>query len=76
MADKSILSEFEKASYWEEEFIMKYDTPSTWALLESLPKNKFEKIKPLLQENINDTKRHDKILKQIMNKIRSGKYEL
>jgi len=77
MADNgAIIAEIEKASYWEEDFIVKYDTDNIWVLLKSLPKEKFERISKLFKQNIADTERHSKIMKKMVKDIRSGKLEL
>jgi hypothetical protein len=77
MVDQNeIIGLLEKAVYWEESFIMKYDTESTWALLKTLPKDKFAKIKKLLSQNIADTQKHYKITRELVEKIKNGKYEL
>ncbi len=61
----------EKASYWEEDFILKYDNPSFLALLRTLPKEKYKRIEKLFQQNIADTKRHASIVKEL---IKNGKF--
>ncbi len=66
----------ETSLYWEEEFLIKYDTENMWELLKTLPEEKFEKIRELFQENLSDTQRHSKILKELMKRIRSDEYEL
>ncbi|OGM02008.1 hypothetical protein A3K72_02940 [Candidatus Woesearchaeota archaeon RBG_13_36_6] len=66
----------ETSLYWEEEFLIKYDTENMWGLLKTLPEEKFEKIRELFQENLSDTQRHSKILKELMKRIGSDEYEL
>ena len=73
---QQVLKMLETSLYWEEEFLIKYDNESIWELLRSLPKEEFEKIKRLFQENLSDTERHYKILKELIKKIESDEYEL
>lgn len=68
-----ILEMLEKGIKWEDEFIAKYDNEEIWELLETLPEDKFEKIKKLFRENIDDTKKHYKILSELIKKIKGGK---
>jgi hypothetical protein len=73
---KELIELLEKAVYWEDDFIMKYDNASVWALLKTLPKDKFRKIKKFLGENIADTHKHYQITSELAKKIKEGKYEL
>jgi hypothetical protein len=73
---KELIEMLEKAVYWEDDFIMKYDNASIWILLKSLPKDKFRKIQKLLAENIADTRKHYQITSELIKKIKEGKYEL
>jgi hypothetical protein len=76
MNKNKIIGLLEKGKMWEDEFILKYDAEVVWQLLKTLPKNKFEKIKPLLEENISESKEHAKKIEEIITNIKSGKYEL
>ena len=58
---------------WEDEFILKYDSEIFWELLKTLPKEKFEKVKELLSENIKDTRNHAAILKKLIENREAGK---
>jgi hypothetical protein len=76
MGKEAVLEELRKSAYWEEEFIVKYDTKSIWALLATLPKDKLKRIKPLFMHNIDETKKHSEMLAKLLKKIESGEYEL
>lgn len=64
------------ARYWEDEFILKYDSEIFWELLKTLPKEKFEKIQELLKKNLSDTEYHKNAINIIIKKIEDGVYEL
>ena len=76
MEKKELLEFLEKSKHWEDDFIIKYDDNAVWELLKTLPKEKFEKIEPLLKENISDSERHHKMISDLINDIESGKYDL
>jgi len=70
MKKEELIDNLEKGLYWEDEFIMKYDNFSFWALIEaSTTKEKFEKIKDLFSKNIQETHKHKEILKYLIEKI-------
>jgi len=73
---EEIMKLLDKASYWEEDFILKYAEQSIDVLLKTLPKQKYKKVRVLLDENISDTRKHSEIVKDLIAKIQSGKYEL
>ena len=73
---EDLLKLLEQANYWEEDFILKYDTESNWALLRTLPKDKFKKIEALLKANLKDTVRHKQIVNDMLQDIKRGKYGL
>jgi hypothetical protein len=77
LMDKQILIEkLGKAKYWEDEFILKYDTDDFWELLKTLPQSKFTKVKKIFQENIKDTRKHKKRLEILIKNIQDRKYEI
>ncbi|MBR9677057.1 hypothetical protein GOV04_02860 [Candidatus Woesearchaeota archaeon] len=76
MNKQELIEQLENTKYWEDDFILKYDDDSIWELLKSLSAEKYEKIKKLLAENISDTRKHQKILEDLINDIKSDKYEL
>ncbi|MCK5018425.1 MAG: hypothetical protein KAS32_15305 [Candidatus Peribacteraceae bacterium] len=71
MEMEEIIKSLEMSLKWEDEFIMNYDTEVVWELFKSLGKDKFEKVKPLLEENIRDSERHSKAIKSLVEKMRS-----
>jgi len=74
---QELIKLLETAEYWEEDFILKYDTQSNWALLRSsLPKKLFKRIEALLRENLKDTARHKKIVSDLINDVKSGQHGL
>lgn len=76
MKKSEIIKMLEKARYWEDEFILKYDSDNFFELLSMLPKNQSEQVKKLFQINITDTKRHKEIMNDLINKIEAGEYVL
>jgi hypothetical protein len=76
MNNQEIIETLKKAKYWEDDFILKYDDKSFWELLKTLPGDKFEKIKGLLEKNITDTRYHAKVTEQLVKDIENGKYRL
>ncbi|MFH1248787.1 MAG: hypothetical protein V1660_01400 [archaeon] len=77
ISKEQIVDFFEKLKYNEDDFILKYDSSTFMQLLkDSLPKSKFTKIKVLFGQNIEDTKRHKKIIENLIPFIKNGKYKL
>ena len=75
MERKEILKMLGIALKWEEDFVVDYDSEITWEFLKAkLPKEKFIRVGKLLRKNISDTERHYKIIKELMEKLRSGEY--
>lgn len=77
MKKEELIDLLKKGVYWEDEFIMNYDTNSFWDLIEaSVSKEKFEKIKDLFSRNIEETHKHKEILNNLIEKIsQEGKDE-
>lgn len=68
---KTVAERLRENAYAEEDFISKYENPSIWALLEaSIPKEKLARIKKLFMENIEDTKKHSRMLSEMAEKLR------
>ena len=76
MRKSKIIGLLEKGKKWEDEFILQYGEEPVWKLLKTLPKSKFEKIRPLLEENISESREHAKKIEEIITNIKRGKYEL
>ena len=76
MKKETILSELEKGLEWEDEFVVNYESGATFELLKTLGKDKFDGIWKLLKENIDDSRRHASMIKDIIDKIRSGEYDV
>ena len=74
MNKETLLSELEKGLEWEDEFVANYESGATFELLKTLEKGKFDGIWKLLKENIDDSRRHASMIKDIIEKIRSGEY--
>jgi hypothetical protein len=74
---EDVIKELEQSIYWEDDFVSKYDGEVTWALLrEVLSGEKFREVEKLLRENIDDSRRHKKILEDLLKRIRSGEYDV
>jgi hypothetical protein len=67
-----IIRILEQGLEWEEEFILNYDREPVWELLRTVGKSKFSRIKPLLEENISDTRKHSAAIKGLIGRIRGG----
>ena len=67
---EELIKELKESISWEDGFIAKYGNEDVQALLESLPEEKLNKIKPLLNENINDTLKHSDRLNELVKKIK------
>ncbi|NOZ80582.1 MAG: hypothetical protein GXP63_02820 [DPANN group archaeon] len=76
MEEQEIIVLLEKLKFWEDEFILKYDSEDFWELLKSLPKSKFDKLRILFEENISDTRYHKKAIEAIIKNIQDGTYGL
>ena len=76
MEKEEILAKMEEGLRWEEEFVLKYNEGIVQELLKTLEKGKYERVMKLLRENISDTERHRKEIKEMLGKLRSGEYEL
>lgn len=77
LSKEEFIKKLEEGVYWEDGFISKYDDGVVWSLLrEVLGGEKFREVEKLLMENIKDTRRHKKILEDLVEKIRSGEYEV
>lgn len=74
MDKDSFIALLKDASYWEDEFILKYDDESFWELLQSLPEGIFKKLKPLLEQNLADTRYHQRTMRQLQEDVKHGKY--
>ncbi len=70
-----LIRELEKSKTWEDEFILKYDSEATWELLKTLGEKKFSRIEKLMKENIEDTRRHKKLLEDVVKKLNSGEHD-
>lgn len=66
MKKEEFLKKLETAQYWEEEFILKYDSEAIWELLNTLPSPAPVKIEKLLRENLSDTRRHKVMVAKII----------
>ena len=72
MNKKDLIEQLKKGIYWEDEFILNYDIPSFWTLIEnSVSKENFEKIRDLFGQNIKDTYKHSTMLNNLVKKISS-----
>ena len=60
--DKETLEILKKSSYWEDQFILKYDTESFWELLKSLGEEKYNRIRVIFTENLKETEKHYKMI--------------
>ena len=76
MNKQEIIENLEKVKHWEDEFILKYDNDTFWELLKTLPNDKCNKIKQLIEINISDTKSHKTMIENLIKFIGDGKYEL
>ena len=76
MERDEILQNLRDGLKWEYEFIVKYDSEDIWKLFKVLDEDKFKRLEKLLKENINDSRRHANMIKNIIDKIESGDYEL
>jgi 1,2-phenylacetyl-CoA epoxidase catalytic subunit len=74
MDSQNIIAALEKAKYWEDEFILKYDTPEIRELLQSLPQSTYTAIMKLLEKNLADTRYHKKTIETMIKGIQNGKY--
>ena len=72
MNKEEIIESMEKTKYWEDQFILKYDSDSFLELLKALPKDKYERIKQLLDENFEDTRAHAKALSKLIGDLKDG----
>lgn len=70
MKKQELINLLRKADYWEDDFILKYDDPSFWTLLEaSLSKGKYDKIRHLFRKNIDDSYIHKKMVENLIKKL-------
>jgi hypothetical protein len=74
MVNPDLIEELKKAKYWEDEYILKYDTDEFWVLLKTLPKDKFAKLELLFKENLADTRKHKKMIEVLLKNFEEGKY--
>jgi len=73
MKKDELMGMLQKGLYWEDEFIIKYDSDSFWALLDgSLDKEKAKTIKELFSKNIKDTMIHKDMLRRLIDGISKG----
>ncbi|MBU0530692.1 MAG: hypothetical protein ABIH52_01075 [Candidatus Aenigmatarchaeota archaeon] len=75
MDRKEVIEELKKGFKWEEEFVFHYSGEEIINRIKALDKDKFERIKNLLDENVEDSRRHASMLKEILDKLESGEYE-
>jgi hypothetical protein len=64
MNKMELIKKLEELAYWEDDFIGKYDSEAVWALMKTLPPAKYRQVKELLGENIADTRRHKRVLRE------------
>ena len=76
MSKENLLQELEKGLEWEDEFVANYESGATFELLKTLEKEKFDGIWKLLKENIDDSRRHASMIRDVIGKIRSGEYDV
>jgi hypothetical protein len=76
MDKEEVIKILEQGAEWEDKFVLDYDKDVVWELLKTLEEEKFNRIKPLLDENIKDSVKHASMIKAIIEKLRSGEYEL
>ena len=74
MVNPSLVEELKQAKYWEEEYITKYDNSDFWVLLKTLPKDKFTKLELLFKENLADTRKHKRMIEELLKNFEEGKY--
>jgi hypothetical protein len=70
MKKKELVTLLKKGIYWEDNFVLNYDNPSFWTLIKtSVPKENFKRIRELFSLNINESYKHETVLKNLIEKI-------
>ena len=69
MDDREITRLLEKAVFWEDEFILKYDSNVFWELLRALPAEKAAEMESILRSNLSDTRRHRDLLSSLVREM-------
>ncbi len=71
MNKQEFLEKLKQAQYWEEEFVLKYDTEDIWELLRSTGDEKFLRIKELWEQNLKETRKHKEMISKMIEKVGS-----
>jgi hypothetical protein len=70
MKKKDLIQKLEESIRWEDQFILQYDNPSFWTLIEgSFSKDIFVQVKKLFSMNIKDTRIHGRMLRKLIRQI-------